>query len=720
MLSQLLDNTLRIDEANLSAIKRKQASITRLFPTFPNRVRQVKKNGGVRFIDEDPGIWYFNVSSGTEKGLWYTVYIKFVNIKPMLKMLVNDRRMLKTGKRLIDYQKVADYILRKADIKILCGCLVGETEVILLDGRILSMHKILEEYGTNKEFWVYASDENGDFVPAKAKCAGQTGLFHNLVEVFIDNGKSVKCTPDHLFRMRDGTYKEAKDLKQNDSLMPLYLNESKPSGRYSQRYLKIKLNGRRGKDGRSVWKMVHRIVAETILKKSHQEKIDKLIETNKEKFLVVHHKDFNTLNNVPDNIEWLGKDEHWRYHAKLGENRISAFKKACEDEEFKKKMSKSNSKAGRICHIKNPGMWKKGNDVRIAFARSEEGRAICSATMKKTWQNKREAMMATNRVRSLETRKKIKAAWTPERRERARRWMSLLSRTLKRDSLGRNHKVVKIDHIVSDEGTPVYDLSVEKYHNFALASGIFVHNCEAFQFYGPAYILSLSKYNAKYTRRERRPPVIRNPKQYGAVCKHMHLVLLELSTMANKMAQHLRKFYVNDIKRYEGQVGRTRENVCEDIFKPKSMEEVIQDILIQVGAAKNDDGSYDVKGNVGLEGLGLTKIPIKFRHIDGNFYCGNNKLTSLENAPEKVGGTFDCDFNYLTSLEGAPREVSGYFDCSFNKLTSLEGAPKHVGGYFNCRDNNLTSLKGLEVVVGGIICFGNPVSEKELLATIGR
>ena len=59
----------------------------------------------------------------------------------------------------------------------------------------------------------------------------------------------------------------------------------------------------------------------------------------------------------------------------------------------------------------------------------------------------------------------------------------------------------------------------------------------------------------------------------------------------------------------------------------------------------------------------------------------------------KVNGNFNCGDNKLTSLEGAPKTVGSYFDCDYNKLTSLEGAPETVGGDFSCNSNNLESLR---------------------------
>jgi hypothetical protein len=113
----------------------------------------------------------------------------------------------------------------------------------------------------------------------------------------------------------------------------------------------------------------------------------------------------------------------------------------------------------------------------------------------------------------------------------------------------------------------------------------------------------------------------------------------------------------------------------------------------------NGDGTIDVGGDVDLDNKNLTKLPIRFNHVSGDFNCGHNQLTSLEGAPESVGN-FYCHNNKLTSLGGAPRIVNGNFSCSGNKITSLEGAPESVGNFY-CHNNKLTSLEGAPKSVSG-------------------
>jgi len=114
----------------------------------------------------------------------------------------------------------------------------------------------------------------------------------------------------------------------------------------------------------------------------------------------------------------------------------------------------------------------------------------------------------------------------------------------------------------------------------------------------------------------------------------------------------------------------------------------------------NSDGTVDVDGNVNLFNKGLTKLPLKFGNVSGNFDCSYNQLITLEGGPKSVGGDFDCQNNELTTLEGCPKTIRGNFDCSLNKLNALEGCPQSVGRSFLCNNNQLTTLEGCPQSVG--------------------
>jgi len=383
-----------LNELTYQGVNRKQRSITRLFPTFPSRVRAVKDLGGVRVKKMTPDKHFFRLHSGTKENVWYDGVLRFKDMPGFLKKAVADKKIWRTDGKGVDWDKLVKKLIYHNDIQVSCSCFTGDTEVKLLDGRILTLREIYKEFGSDKPFWVFASDENGDFVPAKATCLGITGYTKQLVEVTLDNGKKIKCTPHHLFRLRNGEYKKARDLQSCDSLLPLYLKEARNTHKYSQPYLKVKVNSYKAKNGKPIWK-------------------------------------------------------------------------------------------------------KKDVAQEVA----------------------------------------------------------------------NNHKVVSIRKIVCKEPVAVYDLNVKTYHNFALAAGVYVHNCPAFAYYGHAYTLSLDKYDAKFTEPENRPPRINNPKQYGAICKHLQALFDEMPSYEPTISKWLKSYWGRDVRELEREARKPSKEVIR--VKPK-------------------------------------------------------------------------------------------------------------------------------------------------------
>ena len=119
----------------------------------------------------------------------------------------------------------------------------------------------------------------------------------------------------------------------------------------------------------------------------------------------------------------------------------------------------------------------------------------------------------------------------------------------------------------------------------------------------------------------------------------------------------------------------------------------------------NSDGSIDVDADVNLYRKRLTKLPLKFRNVSGNFDCSYNQLTTLVGSPESVGDNFYCNSNQLITLKGSPKSVGESFDCSNNQLITLKGSPKSVGESFDCFSNKLTTLEGSPQTVGSNFDF---------------
>jgi len=92
-------------------------------------------------------------------------------------------------------------------------CLSLDTEIKLVDGRNLTLKKIIEEYEDGKKNYVYSIDRNkGKIIKGEIEWAGITRKNTIINRVMFDDGSYVICTPDHKFVLDDGSYCEAKDL----------------------------------------------------------------------------------------------------------------------------------------------------------------------------------------------------------------------------------------------------------------------------------------------------------------------------------------------------------------------------------------------------------------------------------------------------------------------------------------------------------------------------
>ena len=211
--------------------------------------------------------------------------------------------------------------------KIVLACFTGDTKVKALDGNSYSFKELVDN--DVKDLWVYALNKHGDMVPALAKNIRKTGESKQLVKITLDNGEVIKSTPDHHFMTLDGTYKQANELKIDESLMPLYtkINENG----YEEYYDK----------NTSKWIKTYRRVNEFLHDDERQEAFKRLNKEENKYFsqnnnIQTHHIDENKLNNNPDNLSWLTNREHFILHGKSGNH----FRKYNKSPEKIKKLKK--------------------------------------------------------------------------------------------------------------------------------------------------------------------------------------------------------------------------------------------------------------------------------------------------------------------------------------------------------------------------------------------
>ena len=201
------------------------------------------------------------------------------------------------------------------------GCFTGETRVPLADG---TSRPLVELAAMPGEIVVYACTPTGKVVFARAS-ARKTRCEAALVEISLDNGERIRCTPDHEFMRRDGTYMRADALRAGESLMPLYTNRDRDG------YVTVQQNY----SGR--WQKAHWIVARSGLLGP--------VPKFENQRTVIHHRNFDEADNSLTNLELMGANDHSAYHRSLVE-RNSSWQSAEFEQRRKAALPKGTAEAG--------------------------------------------------------------------------------------------------------------------------------------------------------------------------------------------------------------------------------------------------------------------------------------------------------------------------------------------------------------------------------------
>ena len=181
------------------------------------------------------------------------------------------------------------------------GCFSGDTLVALADGRNVSFTELIAEQRAGKELFCYTIRHDGKIGLEHILNVRQTKTDAEIVRVTLDNGETLTCTPDHLFMLRDGTYKAAAELCLDDSLMPLYrkFSDASEPGMTINGYEMVW-------DPRSEsWLFTH------VLADWHNRWQGVYAESDGEH---CHHLDFDKRNNNPTNICRLSAEAHLALH----------------------------------------------------------------------------------------------------------------------------------------------------------------------------------------------------------------------------------------------------------------------------------------------------------------------------------------------------------------------------------------------------------------------
>ena len=548
----------------------------------------------------------FSLSNNDEK-----VYYSHIRILEFMKWL-KDTRPDEMADQPITWREIKD-VLEAAYVQVFCNCLRGDTGIKLLDGRVIEIKDLVKEFQEGKELWVYSTDEHGNFKPGKVTEAFISGYSSDFIRVTLDNGKQIETTTNHLYMMRDGSYKEASSLKVGDSLMPLYFRDT------DNGYELVKHNY-----GDYGYYSVYKEVAKEVFE---EEVFESARDRDPDRCCVTHHIDFNKKNNSPSNLRIMGREEHYRYHYE------NIMYRREHDPEFRRKLHEANVKHLRELNanptealIKSREIWlqkgrdwiqenkelhreltikgihkyyeehpeegeirskkllafyetERGQEKKEAFGNyvkerwaSEEGRKDYMDNLYTPFRDNKEygiigsqkakerlASMTKEEKQELERKKiapkykrileamieqSISLTWENMRtfgskhpRKLAKCFTSFEDMLEYLGYRNYNHKIVSIEHIHT-ETEPVYDITVDKWSNFYVDSGVILHNCGAFHWQGSNYWLS--QLDGSIFPTDIEPKVWNAPNLHGDgqnfLCKHLYGIIRQISFFGNQMA----------------------------------------------------------------------------------------------------------------------------------------------------------------------------------------
>ena len=433
------------------------------------------------------------------------------------------------------------------------GCFLGDTRVALADGRNLSFIELAAEWEQGKKNYCYTIKNDGTIGIEEIGYPRRTRKDAEVVNVILDNGEKITCTPDHLFMTRDGFYSQAKDLTPGESLMPFRSKLSAIEGRIAIEGYPMVFDTKKNK-----WIFAHLLADNYNLEHGIYCTYG---EDNR------HHVDFNKLNNNPDNIIRMGRKYHFglhRNHAKKILHTKEVIEKSIKAKRlpaYRKKMSALMKKQSKMLSERAKKQWRDPDYKKFMlskyvefFGRDKDFRNkilnIINEAQKKYWadpKNRQRQSRATKKyfethpehrkqfsefsIRQWQDekllgwrREKTKEQWTGDFRKKrtgaynqtyfkhsmalakklvdenkaistyeeerkrlapnnknllklstlAERFFGSDLNRLQEAAKNYNHKVKRIEWLT--EKIDVYDIEVPNTHNFALASGVFVHN----------------------------------------------------------------------------------------------------------------------------------------------------------------------------------------------------------------------------------------------------
>jgi ribonucleoside-diphosphate reductase alpha chain len=337
-------------------------------------------------------------------------------------------------------------------------CLTGDTLIAVADGRNYVSIKQLAEEG--KDIPVYTWSGN-DMTIRMGRNPRLTQHNTEIIKLNFTDGSSLKVTKNHRIMLRDGTYKEANQLLIGERIMPFYKIQYSQSNNKSKYWCVHQNKG-------ILHKGEHKLIAEYMLGRP--------LDNNE----VVHHIDFNSLNNSWNNLNVISEQLHNQIHTELMFGNNNPYHRF---PSIKETLSKPR-------YGKENGMYGKHH--------SKETKEKISVKAK----GKRHSPITEFKKGLIPKNKGIKTAWITTICPVCNNEMTYIkSNPIKTCSIGCHNtyrmwerKGIELNHIITSieeiGQEDVYNLTVDDFHNYAVITkdyisekgnrklgGIIISNC---------------------------------------------------------------------------------------------------------------------------------------------------------------------------------------------------------------------------------------------------
>lgn len=192
-------------------------------------------------------------------------------------------------------------------------CFSGDTKIAVADGRNYATIKELADIGDDVPVYSVAV-KTGEVSIKMARNPRITGYDKKLVRIILDDGSFFEVTKDHEIPLLSGEKKIAKNLKKGDSLHRFSKRAESISQSNSKQYYRIRCDTF---DSTKNQIFEHRLISKFFDFETWDKKyIDGKRNGWMEGGVVVHHKDYNSLNNTPSNLKVMTFKEHSNLHSR--------------------------------------------------------------------------------------------------------------------------------------------------------------------------------------------------------------------------------------------------------------------------------------------------------------------------------------------------------------------------------------------------------------------